>query len=242
MKFKSFLFFFVLSSYVLGQETYPNTRDFKSLVLGKYNYIYDSYNCKVFEDKVKSLIELNDLDSAYKATKIMWGLLLYDTIKYSEEYFKPLLDKIVNLNTAYFESNLKGEWRFSHDFWTGMVKQITTTSDIDTGKVVKFDGNTAYFYFNDSLFRQSSYKVVVKQSENKFLSVNHYNIQLNDINENWSFSLTENSYGSKMIMTIQNDPNCLCGCRQDIYKKIDSNGSDISKIKRTLGLEKERQN
>ncbi|MDF2189132.1 hypothetical protein [Paraflavitalea sp. CAU 1676] len=233
MKFEALILFFSLSSCVYGQETYPNTKDFKSLVLGKYNYIYSSTNCGIFEDKVKSLIEENNPDSSFKATKIMWGLSLYDTIKYSDEYFNPQLDRIIKSNTAYFESNLKGEWRFSHDFWTGMVLKTTTTTDIDTGKVIRFDGHTAYFYFNDSLFRQTSYKVVVQKAGIEFTRVNYYNILLEDKNENWSFSLAKNLHGSEMIMTVHLEPNCSCGCRQDIYRRIKYTGVDILTSERT---------
>lgn len=218
MKIPALFYCMMLFSCVWAQERYPYVRtDFKSLVLGDYNYIYNDQNSAVFYKKVTSLIELNNPDSSYKASKIMWGLLLFDTLKYSVENFKPLLDKIINSNTRYFENKLKGAWRFSHDSWSGMGFEPTTTTAVDTGKVIRLDGYRAWFFFNDSLFRQTTYKIQVRQTSNELTMVNNYNIHFDDKNEDWSFKF---STDPTPTLTIILNPLCSCGCGVDIYKKI----------------------
>lgn len=221
MKISFLIYCMALFSGALAQEKHPRDRtDFKCLVLGGYNYIYTRQNSAGFYEQAKSLIELDNPDSSYKASMIMWGLFLFDTTNYSLKNCRPWLDKIIASNTRYYENNLRGAWRFSHDYWTGMgISDPTTTTAIDTGKVIKLDGHMAYFLFNDSLIRQTPYKIVVKQTGFYFQRINRYTIHFDDKNEDWLFRLTQAQNDPTPLLTITLNPLCSCGCGEDIYKK-----------------------
>jgi hypothetical protein len=209
-----------LCTFAMGQRGPKPLRDFKSLVLRDYNYPYDSTNCDVYYKMVKSLIEYNNPDSSYKAKKIMLGLYFYDSVKYAFELHAPLVYKIEQLNRQYYENTIKGTWRFSHDFWTGLVSTPTTTTAKDTGKVIKFNGRTASIYFNDTLIRKTAYKLVAKQRGTDYSRHTIFSIHFEDKDEDWEFILDWDKQDSKTNLIVTLDPSCSCGCGEHIYKKI----------------------
>ncbi len=153
----AYLFIITLS---FGQEVPSrNLNEFKRLVLGEYNYNYTTANSDHFFEEAKNLIKIKNPDSSYKASKIMYGLFLFNDTKYSLDTFQPLLSAINISNRQIFEQSLIGSWRFSHDFGTGLVTQISTSTAVDTGNVVNFDGCEASFFFNDSLTRKTHYSL-----------------------------------------------------------------------------------
>lgn len=221
MKITAVICCLFLCSFAMAQDKRKD--EFKRLVLGKYNYVYDNQNCQYFFAQAKSLIELNNPDSSNKASKIMWGLYLFDTAKFSFEGFVPLLDKIVQSNTRYYENNLTGVWRFSHDFLDGMGSALTTTTDKDTCRVIQFDGHNVAFYFNDSLYRKTSYNIEPYQSGFEFQRVNIYNICFYDSDDKWQITLTPKN------MEVRTYPICVCGCYINIYKKIEDGAPIVGK-------------
>jgi hypothetical protein len=191
------------------------------MILGK-NYVdIDNINHLAIYEKVKSLVEFADKDSSYKATKLMWALLFYDTTKYSTDFFKPLLDRIQASNKSYYERILKGEWRFSHDFWTGLVWKITTTSAYDTGRTVTFKDGYAEFYFYDTLQRKTKFDITPDSAGFELSRVNNFKILFLDKNEYWTFVINTNkkAFGDRISLSVILDPNCSCGCGSDIYYK-----------------------
>ena len=225
LKFKLTILLFASAFATHGQSNLTQTSkinpDFKRMILGKYYVDIDSSNHQAFYKKVKSLIEFEDKDSSYKATRLMWALLFYDTTKYSTDFFQPLLDRIQQSNESYYDRVLKGQWRFSHDFWTGLVSQVTTTTAYDTGRTVSFKNGYAKFYFYDTLKRTSKYKIISESTGFEFSRVNNFKILFLDKNESWTFVITTTikSVGERTSLRVILDPNCSCGCRDDIYYK-----------------------
>jgi hypothetical protein len=133
LKFKLTILFFASAIVTYGQSNLTQASRLKltyqQFFFGK-NYVeIDNSNHQKYFEKVKDLTEFADKDSSYKATKLMWALWFYDTSKYSIDFFKLLLDKIVNSNKFFCERTLKGQWQFSHDFWTGLVSQVSTSTN-----------------------------------------------------------------------------------------------------------------
>lgn len=223
MKITIFIWCLFLFSFAMGQKK----RESKSMLLGGYNYAYDTANCHLYYEKAKSLIELNNPDSSYKAKKIMLGLYFYDTVKYTYKFFKPLVDKIEQSNRHFYINKIKGTWRFSHDFWTGLVPVSTSTTAIDTGKVVKFNGSVATFYFNDTLTRQTAYKVLFTQRGAELGRYLTYSICFDDSNEDWEFTLKQEKGDSTLSMIRTLDPSCSCSCGVHIYKKINDGDAPL---------------
>ena len=190
------------------------------MILGKYYVDIDNINQQKYFEKVKTLVQFEDKDSSYKATRLMWALWFYDTAKYSTDFFQPLLDRIQQSNESYYDRVLKGQWRFSHDFWTGLVPYVTTTTDYDTGRTVIFKNGYAEFYFYDTLKRTTKYKIVPQTTGFELSRVNNFKILFLDKNEYWTFVITaKKSFGDRISLRVILDPNCSCGCGDDIYYK-----------------------
>ena len=190
------------------------------MVLGKYYVDIDKGNHQKYFKNVKALIAYNDRDSSYKATKLMWALWFYDTTKYSTDFFKPLLDKIQKSNEVFYERALIGQWRFSHDFWTGLVSEVITTTAYDTGRTVSFNNGYAEFYFYDTLKRTTKYQIVPQSTGFELSRVNNFKILFLDKNEYWTFVITtKKPFDDRISLRVILDPNCSCGCGTDIYYK-----------------------
>ena len=190
------------------------------MVLGKYYVEINNSNQQLYLKKVKTLVEFGDKDSSYKATKFMWALWFYDTAKYSTDFFKPLLNRIQKSNEGFYERTLNGHWRFSHDFWTGLVSQVTTTTAYDTGRTVSFNNGYAEFYFYDTLKRATKYQIVPQPTGFELSRVNNFKILFLDKNEYWTFVVTtKKSFDDRISLRVILDPNCSCGCGDDIYYK-----------------------
>jgi hypothetical protein len=188
--------------------------EFKKLVLGNDNYTFTTANSDFYYEKAKSLMTINNPDSLLKASKIMWGLNMFDTARYSYQSFVPWLDKIVKSNTLYYSIQLQGAWRFSHIFFDGMGYANDPTPE-DTCQVVKFDGHNASFYFKDSLYRKTTYSIESRQAGFYFQRVNIYNICFYDSEERWWLTLKPGSMSVKLNFL------CSCGCDIYIYKKLE---------------------
>jgi hypothetical protein len=225
LKFKLTILLFVFAHVTHGQSdlTQPKkiNADFKRMILGKYYVDIDHSNYLTIYEKVKSLIEFADKDSSYKATKLMWALLLYDTAKYSTDFFKPLLDRIQASNESYYDRMLKGEWRFSHDFWTGLVWKTTTTSAYDTGRTITFKNGYAEFHFYDTLQRKTKYAIIPDSTGFEISRVNNFKILFLDKKEYWTFVIDTKKkiFGDRISLRVILYPNCSCGCGSDIYYK-----------------------
>jgi len=224
LKFKLTILFFASAIVTYGQSNLTQTSrpklTYQQMFLGKYYVDIDKSNHEEYFEKVKGLTEFADKDSSYKATKLMWALWFYDTAKYSTDFFKPLLDKIQNSNKAFYEQTLNGQWRFSHDFWTGLVSQVSTTTANDTGRIVSFNNGVAEFYFYDTLKRTTKYQIIPKTTGFELSRVNNFKILFLDKNEYWTFVITTpKSIDDKTSLTVILDPNCSCGCGSDIYYK-----------------------
>lgn len=210
MKFAPVIFCLLLCSISLAQRR----DDFKSLVLGEYNYPYDAVNSNFYYEQAKSLTKLNNPDSSHKASKIMWGLYLYDTSRYKLEDFVPLLKKIERSNTHYYERVLKGKWRFSHDWLDGLGYIPIDSIREDTFRVVEFDGHNAAFFFKDSLYRKTSYTIECRHTGFEFQRINIFSICFHDSDAKWWFTINPE------YMKIKHEYYCSCGCVLSIYKKI----------------------
>jgi hypothetical protein len=208
---------------------------YQQLVLGKYYVDINNSNHKQYFKKVKTLVELANKDSSYKATKLMWALLFYDTVKYSTDFFKPLLDKVQKSNRAFYERTLAGTWRFSHDFWTGLVSEITSKTAYDTGRTVSFNNGYAEFYFYNTLKRATEYQIIPNTTGFEFSRVNNFKILFLDKNEYWTFTITtpKKSFEDRTYLTVILDPSCSCGCRNDIYYKVENPYLTTRNIERT---------
>ncbi|HEY8894861.1 MAG TPA: hypothetical protein VIM79_08590 [Niastella sp.] len=188
--------------------------DFKSLVLGDYNYAYNKSNCNFYYGQARALAKSNNPDSLRKATKIMWGLCIFDTLKYSPESWEPLLKKIVRSNTKYYRNIIKGTWRFSHDFMDGLGSQVSSSTAQDTNRIVQFNGHDVTFRFNDSVYRKTTYSIEPVQYGLMFNRVNTILICFHDGDEKWRFEIEDKD------MTVRIEPYCPCGCYIYFYKKI----------------------
>ena len=231
LKFKLTILLFVIAFGTHRQSCFAQTSkmnpDIKGMILGKHNVEINSTNHQAFYKKVKTLIEFEDKDSSYKATKLMWALWFYDTTKYSTNFFHPFLERIQKSNESFYDRVLKGEWRFSHDFWTGLVQESTTTSAYDTGRTVLFKNGYAKFYFYDTLKRTSKYKIISQSKGFEFSKVNNFKILILDKNELWTFAIDinkkrfedKNSLKDRISLRVILDPYCSCGCGSDIYYK-----------------------
>lgn len=226
LRFKLTILLLTFALITQGQSNSTQTSTpkltYQQMVLGKYYVDIDQSNHKQYFNKVKTLVELADRDSSYKATKLMWALWFYDTTKYSTDFFKPLLDKVQKSNTAFYERTLTGTWRFSHDFWTGLVSQVTSTTAYDTGRTVSFNNGYAQFYFYDTLIRTTEYKIISLSTGFEISRVNNFKIHFLDKNEYWTFRITmpKNSFEDKTYLTVVLDPSCSCSCGNDIYYKV----------------------
>ncbi len=202
-----------------GQDIHPyNRHDFKSLVLREYNYVYNDFNAKYFVGKVEKLVDMESIDSNYKATMIMWGLLLYNKVEYSPNRFQTLIAKIRSTNQNYFENLVIGNWRFKSDFSIGMVNEISTSKLSDTSKRIVFDGSTVNFFSNDTLVKKIKYLVKPRENSFEITKYNTYEIYFEGSNVSWGFSVEKTL--EKTVLIIREDPNCECGCRLDYYEKL----------------------
>ncbi len=225
MRFILTIILFATTFFLKGQPfsdgSNKHKEDFMNMVLGKYHVSINSCNEQNYLDTINKLIEFNNNDSSYKATKLMWGMWFYDTTKYSVTFFKPLITKILKSRQEYYKENLEGKWRFSHDFWTGLVFQSTTTTAEDTNKTVLFKNGIAEFYFKDSLLRRTGYKVFLEISGFELSWNSYFKIQFLDKNDYWVFNISpsKTSPVDELKLTVILDPNCSCGCGSLIYKK-----------------------
>lgn len=210
MKTVTVIWCLFLCSFAMGQRK----DEFKRLVLGENNYTYNTNNAQSYYEQAKSLIKLNNPDSSRKASKIMWGLYLYDTARYTFEGFEPLLREIEQSNTRYYEKVIKGKWRFSHKWLDGMGYIPIDSVRKDTFQVVEFDGRNVSFFFKDSLYRKTSYSIECRQSGFDFQRINIFKICFYDSDAVWWFTIMPT------YMEIKHDFNCSCGCVLSIYKKI----------------------
>lgn len=214
MKIAAVICCLFLCSFAMGQRKL----DFKSVVLGEYNYDYTPENCNYYYEQAKSLLEIKNPDSLLRASKIMWGLLIYDTLKYSVEHFEPFLKKLIQSNKQYYGDMLKGTWRFNYQYVDGFGSAPYDSTRKDTLRTVTFDGTNAYFYFKDSLYKKTSYSIEQYQDGFLFTRVNIYNICFNDYEDTWWLDLFK-----PYRMAIKHYFPCVCGCMEYVYKKISDN-------------------
>lgn len=216
MKVPFTIFYLLLCSITMAQRR----DDFKSMVLGDYNYAYNKSNCNFYYEQARYLVKSNNPDSLRKATKILWGLLIFDTLKYSEESIEPLLKKVEKSNKTYYGNIIKGSWRFRRDFMDGMGWPLSRSTDEDTCRIVEFNGHDVIFRFNDSVYRKTSYSLEAVKSGFQMDRVNTILICFHDGDEKWRFEIKEKE------MTVRIEPLCVCGCYIYFYKKIE----DISPL------------
>lgn len=200
------------------------------IAAGQRNPLKDRYsisksNHLTFYQKAQNLIELNDPDSSFEATRILQALLYYDTTKYLIELFTPLLDNIEKANRAYHITILSGQWKFE---WSGSNWGTAQTSK-DVNKAIFFTDKEAIFYSGDTIKRRTSYQLSNSYSQSRFATVNFFRLVFIDTKEEWDIRFYRNGFvpyvgrTQTVAMLINQMPNCVCGCPEEVYGKAADN-------------------
>jgi hypothetical protein len=200
----------------------------------KDRYPIDNSNHLTFYQKAQKLIELNNPDSSFEATRILWALLYYDTTKYSVDLFTPLLDKIENANRAFYKTTLSGQWKFE---WSGSNWGTAQTSK-DVNKSIVFTDKEAIFYSGDTIKRRTVYYlsnnyplyfIPSNNSQSRFTTVNLFHLVFADTKEEWNIRFYKDGFvpyvgqTQTTAMLINQMPNCVCGCPEEVYNKVVDN-------------------
>lgn len=122
----------IFSSKMIAQIDGQRLEKYKKYVLGKYNYKIDSLNEDYYVEYIRDLIKHKDDDSSYKASKLMTALRLYHFDKYNYHFFAKEIDTIRKRAIENIESNFNGQWRFTHNFISGLSPVLSDYKASDT--------------------------------------------------------------------------------------------------------------
>ena len=201
---------------------------FSLVVAGQKHPIKDRYpindsNDSSFYQKAQSLIQYNNPDSSWEATRILWALIFFDTTKYSMELYQPLLDKIETANRTFYEATLAGQWNFE---WSGTNWGTAETSKEVTKRII-FNDKEAIFYSGNKVKRKTGYYLSNEYSNSRFVTANFFRLVFTDNKEEWTIRFYNNHKFVPYIgntntigMLANQMPNCSCGCPEEIYSKV----------------------
>jgi hypothetical protein len=197
---------------------------FAAYIKGPYNIGYSNHTS--FLNRVVQLVGLDNIDSSREAMRIMHALKYYDSVKYSDKVFVPLLKKIEKSTGSYLDAALVGRWRFA---WGGTNWGAAFTAK-DTTRQLVFTGSDLVFYTGDTVKRKTAYRLVNAAPyglpRNPWYAT-AFRIRLEDSGEEWSFQVTREGQfapyiGNALTASLHLNlmVNCVCGCPEEMYKKL----------------------
>lgn len=180
-------------------------------------------NHNQFYQDAKELINFDDRDSIFKAFRLLKHLHYFDSSIYSNKILQQLFSQIEKKSYDYYHDNLLGEWVFE---WSGSNWGTSETSASKKEKII-FTESKALFYTNDSLNRQTSYKI--RNDFKGYLSKEiFFLLYLEDTKAAWEINFQNKGadYVAKLKFSeehvglfINENYHCICGCHERIYLK-----------------------
>ena len=184
----------------------------------------DSINNADYYNRLQKNINIENIDSSTEATNLIFELYNSDSKKYSAKLLNPILKEIEAFNLNFFKKTIIGNWHSE-----GLGSDWFTTKIINPNKKFTFSETEAFFYINDSLVRQTSYSIIGKTERHLDLEYKRFRIFFSDTKEEWSFNFITKGHivpshtdAKKLYILFNKEPNCVCGCKEELYS-IESN-------------------
>ena len=187
----------------------------------------DSSNNEDYYRRLQENIKVENIDSSFEAINLIFELHSFDSIKYNSNLLNPILKQIEKFQLGFFKKTIIGKWQsesLGSDWFNTKEKMF------NPNKRFIFNGIEAVFYLRDSLIRRTSYSIVSKELQQHNLKFKRFFIVFLDTKEEWSFYfITKGNLvpfhgkAHKLHLIFNKEPNCACGCREELYSiELDS--------------------
>lgn len=210
----------LISLYTIGQAKVSSEDSvlFRRLMIPHI----DTSKYQIYQLQVQKLSRLNNVDSVREALRIMYELCRFLPQKFNTKTFFNELDEIDSFKLRY-ASSILGNWKSEilGNNWGFFNKNLKNPN-----RRAIFTDSEVLFYLNDTLIRKTYYKIVF---DKRVLGFDNFLLEFADSKQKWAFYLIPvgeavpfHENAKKIHLFINKQPNCLCGCPEELYSKDDN--------------------